>query len=103
MIRLCIIVLCYTKSICHMKTHETSTRKTGGSTKPELPVSESSVQPSTGWEESSREYSTIDGEVINRTDGSDAVSKGKGLFIGDYFVGIPDSLSGWAGAPHLRY
>ncbi|PVY40146.1 hypothetical protein [Pontibacter virosus] len=53
--------------------------------------------------EESIEYSTIDGEVINSTLGSDAVKKGTGLFIGDYFVGILDSLSGMSNVPYLRY
>jgi hypothetical protein len=54
-------------------------------------------------EEESMEYSTIDGEVINSMMGSDAVKKGKGLFIGEYFVGILDSLSGMGTTPYLRY
>ncbi|SIT82603.1 hypothetical protein [Pontibacter indicus] len=49
------------------------------------------------------EYSTIDGEVIDSTLGTDAVKKGTGLFIGDYFVGILDSLSGKSNVPYLRY
>ncbi|MBF8965171.1 hypothetical protein I0P70_18120 [Pontibacter sp. FD36] len=53
--------------------------------------------------EDSQEYSTIDGEVINSSLGSDAVKKGTGLFIGDYFVGILDSLSGVNNMPYLRY
>ncbi|MDO6388504.1 hypothetical protein Q4E40_00095 [Pontibacter sp. BT731] len=51
----------------------------------------------------SLEYSTIDGEVINSTLGTDAVKKGTGLFIGEYFVGILDSLSGMSNVPYLRY
>ncbi|MBX0332932.1 hypothetical protein K3G39_06755 [Pontibacter sp. HSC-14F20] len=51
----------------------------------------------------SQDYSTIDGEVINSSLGSDAVKKGTGLFIGDYFVGILDSLSGVNNMPYLRY
>ena len=54
-------------------------------------------------EEESMEYSTIDGEVVNSTMGCDAVKKGKGLFIGDYFVGILDSLTGMGNTPYLRY
>ncbi|PKV75819.1 hypothetical protein [Pontibacter ramchanderi] len=61
-----------------------------------------SLKPAT-QNEDSLEYSTIDGEVINSTLGSDAVKKGTGLFIGDYFVGILDSLSGVGNVPYLRY
>ena len=62
-----------------------------------------SVKPVTQGEDS-LEYSTIDGEVINSTLGTDAVKKGTGLFIGEYFVGILDSLSsGMSNVPYLRY
>ena len=61
-----------------------------------------SVRPVSQTDES-LEYSTIDGEVINSTIGSDAVEKGNGLFIGDYFVGILDSLSGVSKMPYVRY
>ncbi|WP_460879105.1 hypothetical protein [Pontibacter rugosus] len=36
-------------------------------------------------------YATIDGNMISHHVGSDAVSNGAGIFIGDYFVGITDN------------
>jgi hypothetical protein len=54
-------------------------------------------------EEETIAYSTIDGEMINSAIGSDAVKKGKGLFIGDYFVGILDSFAAIGNTPYLRY
>ena len=61
-----------------------------------------SVKPAT-LNDDSVEYSTIDGEVVDSTLGTDAVKRGTGLFIGDYFVGILDSLSGKSNMPYLRY
>jgi hypothetical protein len=53
--------------------------------------------------EAAIDFSTIDGEVIDSSVGSDAVKKGTGLFIGGYFVGILDSFSGIGNTPFLRY
>jgi hypothetical protein len=57
----------------------------------------------TAQNDESEEFSTTDGEVIDSSAGSDAIKKGTGMFIGGYFVGILDSLSGVAAAPFLRY
>lgn len=66
-------------------------------------VSECNNFKKLAFEEDETECSTIDGEMINRSMGTDAVKKGNGLFIGDYFVGILDSLSGFGNIPSLRY
>lgn len=54
-------------------------------------------------DDESEDFSTTDGEVIDSSAGTDAVRKGKGMFIGGYFVGILDTLSGVAATPFLRY
>ncbi|MBD1395883.1 hypothetical protein H9Q13_01795 [Pontibacter sp. JH31] len=54
-------------------------------------------------EEDSMEYATIDGEVVTCIAGASALEKGAGIMIGDYFVGILESLSGLSSKPFLRY
>ncbi|WP_018478260.1 hypothetical protein [Pontibacter roseus] len=54
-------------------------------------------------EEEAVEYSTIDGEVITSMAGTSALQKGAGILIGDYFVGISESLQGFTNRPFLRY
>ncbi len=56
-----------------------------------------------GHDGDSEEFSTTDGEVIDPSAGSNAIKNGTGMFIGGYFVGILDSLSGVGAAPFLRY
>ncbi|WP_299708250.1 hypothetical protein [uncultured Pontibacter sp.] len=65
----------------------------------------SAIQPAKAYTqvEAAIDFSTIDGEVIDSSVGSDAVKKGNGLFIGGYFVGILDSFSGIGNTPFLRY
>jgi len=54
-------------------------------------------------EEEAVEYSTIDGEVITSKAGTNALKIGAGIMIGDYFVGISESISGFGNTPYLRY
>lgn len=86
-----------------MKTYGNSARQaiSGKGAYTHLPA----PQPvnSTSQDDAGIEYSTIDGEMITSTDGTDAVSKGKGLFIGDYFVGILDCFASISNKPYLRY
>jgi hypothetical protein len=54
-------------------------------------------------EEEAAEYSTIDGEVITSKAGTNALKIGAGIMIGDYFVGISESISAFGSVPYLRY
>lgn len=47
-------------------------------------------------------YSTIDGDVINFNDGSDAINAGSGIFIGGYFVGN-STYTQASDTPYLKY
>ncbi|WP_439882272.1 hypothetical protein ACSX1A_03725 [Pontibacter sp. MBLB2868] len=49
------------------------------------------------------DYSTIDGGMVNHNAGSQAISNGSGIFIGDYFVGISDSYQSISNLPFVRY
>jgi hypothetical protein len=49
------------------------------------------------------EYATIDGSVIAYIACAHAVSKGNGIFIGDYFVGISDSSQSGICQPQIHY
>ncbi|RIJ41404.1 hypothetical protein [Pontibacter oryzae] len=48
-------------------------------------------------------YATIDGNMVTHLAGSDAVSNGAGIFIGDYFVGIADTYQSISITPFVRY
>lgn len=48
-------------------------------------------------------YATIDGNMVTHLAGSDAVSNGAGIFIGDYFVGIADTYQSVSITPFVRY
>lgn len=54
-------------------------------------------------EEEPAGYATIDGNVVTHIAGSDAVSSGAGIFIGDYFVGIADTYQSISVTPFVRY
>jgi hypothetical protein len=54
-------------------------------------------------EEEVVEFSTIDGEVITSVAGTNALKRGAGILIGDYFVGISECLSNLGSRPFLRY
>ena len=49
------------------------------------------------------EYATIDGGVIEYVAGAQAVSKGNGIFIGGYFVGIPEISHSGVQQTLIRY
>ena len=48
-------------------------------------------------------FSTIDGGVVTHKAGTKAISKGVGIFIGDYFVGNSDSYQSISNLPFVRY
>jgi hypothetical protein len=54
------------------------------------------------FDEEDIEFSTIDGDVVTFDAGSDAVSSGSGIFIGDYFVGITENYTSQQ-VPFVRY
>ncbi len=54
-------------------------------------------------EEEKAAFSTIDGSVITFNAGTNAVSSGAGIFIGDYFVGGADNFLAISNMPFVRY
>lgn len=54
-------------------------------------------------EEEKAAFSTIDGSVITFNAGTNAVSNGAGIFIGDYFVGVADHFLSISNMPFVRY
>lgn len=48
-------------------------------------------------------FSTTDGSMITLHAGKHAISQGAGIFIGDYFVGLADSLCTDAALPFIKY
>lgn len=72
-----------------------------GGTCPLVSISSSSRQ--TSVEEDTVEFSTIDGEMITSVAGTNALKRGAGILIGDYFVGISESFQNFNNVPFLRY
>ncbi|MDX5419827.1 MAG: hypothetical protein LPK09_11475 [Hymenobacteraceae bacterium] len=63
-----------------------------------------SSKKSTGFLEADEfEFSTIDGGVVTYDAGASAISRGAGIFIGDYFVGITENYELVSNQPFVRY
>ncbi|MCC9167931.1 hypothetical protein [Pontibacter harenae] len=68
-----------------------------------------SIQPFMVWqsyaavEESSYDFSTIDGDVITYRDGAMAVDSGAGILIGDYFVGVAENYAPSESQAYILY
>jgi hypothetical protein len=48
-------------------------------------------------------FSTTDGRMVTFNAGQHAISKGAGIFIGEYFVGLVDSYFADAAMPCIKY
>lgn len=48
-------------------------------------------------------FSTTDGHVVTYNAGTNAISSGAGIFIGDYFVGFADNALSDAAMPFIKY
>lgn len=48
-------------------------------------------------------FSTTDGHVVTYNAGTNAISNGAGIFIGDYFVGFADNAFADAAMPFIKY
>jgi phosphoheptose isomerase len=48
-------------------------------------------------------FSTTDGSMVTFNAGTNAISKGAGIFIGDYFVGFADNPFADTAVPFIKY
>lgn len=60
------------------------------------------VQKAVVSEEEPAGFATIDGSMVSHHSGSDAISSGSGIFIGDYFVGFADNYQTITLPPYSR-
>ena len=61
-------------------------------------------KPDAAFDEGQFNFTTIDGNMMPYNAGTNAVSSGAGIFIGDYFVGISDdSMFSGNSMPCIKY
>ncbi len=61
-------------------------------------------KPDNAFDDSHFNFTTIDGNMMPYNAGTNAVSSGAGIFIGDYFVGLTDdSMFSGNSMPCIKY